>query len=234
MRPLAIAAWTRDRQRSLPSSQSKLAVWSARRSGTPRGSRIFANEDRWSWGESSEVREEAKRGPSTVRPRARGITGVKPDEGSAKRQHTLGARRCRPRGVLSSVHRPAGPACRGRQTQRGGARRDPRMLADPTPEGGARDDRGLPKPWSQATRPDCDVPMHPMAGKSGTPRLPHPPRARWSPTGGAGEGQVSGVLRAERAAEQRMLPEERTSPSRTARLTHGKRRRGPGRSRGPS
>src|SRR5919109_2240854 len=44
--PLSSAASTRDFQASLPSSQSKLSVWSARRLGTSRGSLIFAKEIR--------------------------------------------------------------------------------------------------------------------------------------------------------------------------------------------
>ncbi len=41
-RPAAWAAATRACQRSFPSSQSKLSVWRARRSGTSSGSRILA------------------------------------------------------------------------------------------------------------------------------------------------------------------------------------------------
>ena len=68
-RPALTAASTRSRQRSLPISQSKLAVCNANKSGTARGSRILANEGRCSWGdrvlESAVVRAAAKRGPST-------------------------------------------------------------------------------------------------------------------------------------------------------------------------
>src|SRR6478609_6429574 len=70
VRPASLAAATRACQRSLPSSQSKLSVWRARRSGTSRGSRIWANDRRpeavravdtfW-----DAVREAAKEGPST-------------------------------------------------------------------------------------------------------------------------------------------------------------------------
>src|SRR5690349_8603664 len=70
VRPASWAAATRACQRSLPSSQSKLSVWRARRSGTSRGSRIWANDRRpeavravdtfW-----DAVREAAKEGPST-------------------------------------------------------------------------------------------------------------------------------------------------------------------------
>ena len=69
-RPAALASATRACQRSLPSSQSKLSVCRARRSGTSRGSRIFAKEIRpeavvavdtvW-----VAMREAAKDGPST-------------------------------------------------------------------------------------------------------------------------------------------------------------------------
>src|SRR6476619_89582 len=44
--PASRAASTRAFQASLPSSQSKLSVWRASRSGTSRGSRIFAKEMR--------------------------------------------------------------------------------------------------------------------------------------------------------------------------------------------
>src|SRR5680860_244 len=72
-RPAARACPTRSCQRWLPSSQSKLSVWSARRSGTSSGSRILANEMRpvllvvlFGWDlEWDSVREAAKRGPST-------------------------------------------------------------------------------------------------------------------------------------------------------------------------
>src|SRR6476620_9918105 len=70
VRPASLARATRACQRSLPSSQSKLSVWRARRSGTSRGSRIWANDRRpeavravdtfW-----DAVREAAKEGPST-------------------------------------------------------------------------------------------------------------------------------------------------------------------------
>ena len=69
-RPAALASATRACQRSLPSSQSKLSVCRASRSGTSRGSRILAKETRpeavialdivW-----VAVREAAKEGPST-------------------------------------------------------------------------------------------------------------------------------------------------------------------------
>src|ERR671938_277983 len=54
-------------QRSLPTSQSKLLVWSARRRGTSRGSEILANEMRRGFAvllALRELREAAKRGPS--------------------------------------------------------------------------------------------------------------------------------------------------------------------------
>ena len=63
------AAWrsaTRACQRSLPTSQSKLSVWSARSCGTARGSEILAKEIR----RGAEIagvlvqREAAKRDPS--------------------------------------------------------------------------------------------------------------------------------------------------------------------------
>src|SRR3954454_17742854 len=70
VRPASLAAATRACQRSLPSNQSKLSVWRARRSGTSSGSRIWANDRRpeavravdtfW-----DAVREAAKEGPST-------------------------------------------------------------------------------------------------------------------------------------------------------------------------
>src|SRR5215204_5894251 len=44
--PSASAVSTRACQRELPSSQSKLSIWSARRLGTSRGSRILAKEMR--------------------------------------------------------------------------------------------------------------------------------------------------------------------------------------------
>ena len=66
--PLSRAASTRAFQASLPSSQSKLSVWRARRFGTSRGSLIFAKEMRsgavlaplFEFAEA--VREAAKRG----------------------------------------------------------------------------------------------------------------------------------------------------------------------------
>src|SRR3954447_18148900 len=111
-RPSFWACSTRARHFSLPSSVSKLSVWRARRFGTSSGSRIFANEMRRGavllvpflagvWGGLLAVREAAKRGPSegcrTLCVRAcrtaRGkLPGVRSD-GSAKRQHTLWARR---------------------------------------------------------------------------------------------------------------------------------------------
>ena len=51
--PDSVASMTRSCHRSLPISQSKLSVWRARRSGTSRGSRIFANEMRF--GEAAAV-----------------------------------------------------------------------------------------------------------------------------------------------------------------------------------
>src|SRR5436190_173270 len=74
VRPASLAAATRACHRSLPSSQSKLSVWRARRSGTSRGSRIFAKDRRpeavrpeFVLGDTfwDAVREAAKEGPST-------------------------------------------------------------------------------------------------------------------------------------------------------------------------
>ena len=70
--PEALAASTRSFQASLPSSQSKLSVCSARRLGTSSGSRIFAKETggpgacgyRVVGFADVAVREAAKRGPS--------------------------------------------------------------------------------------------------------------------------------------------------------------------------
>ena len=69
-RPAALASATRACQRSLPRSQSKLSVCRAKRSGTSRGSRIFAKDIRpeavvavdkvW-----VAMREDANDGPST-------------------------------------------------------------------------------------------------------------------------------------------------------------------------
>src|SRR5688572_975566 len=44
--PASTRLWTSFSQRSLPTSQSKLLVWSARRRGTSRGSEILAKEMR--------------------------------------------------------------------------------------------------------------------------------------------------------------------------------------------
>src|SRR3954452_1827939 len=69
-RPSAARAATRSFHFSLPSSQSKLSVWRARRLGTSRGSRIFAKEMRGGAVELEllmgllALREAAKRGPS--------------------------------------------------------------------------------------------------------------------------------------------------------------------------
>jgi hypothetical protein len=70
VRPDALAAATRACQRSLPSNQSKLSVWRANRSGTSRGSWIWAKLSRpeavravvtfW-----DALREAANGGPST-------------------------------------------------------------------------------------------------------------------------------------------------------------------------
>src|SRR5512132_3046487 len=70
LRPAALASATRACQRSLPSSQSKLSVCRARRSGTSRGSRIFANDRRPEAVRAVDtvwvaLREAAKDGPST-------------------------------------------------------------------------------------------------------------------------------------------------------------------------
>ena len=65
--PDSTAAATRARHVSLPSSQSNDAVCRARRSGTSSGSRILANETRFSPGGGGGVavlRAEAKTGPS--------------------------------------------------------------------------------------------------------------------------------------------------------------------------
>src|SRR5215212_9021239 len=63
------AAWTRDCQRSLPRSQSKLSVCRARRSGTSSGSWILPKLTRPEAVRAvdfeGEVREAAKEGPST-------------------------------------------------------------------------------------------------------------------------------------------------------------------------
>src|SRR5215471_14209867 len=68
-RPVSRAASTRAFHTSLPSSQSKLSVCSARRFGTSRGSRILAKETRRGAVRAAEaafkaLREAAKRGPS--------------------------------------------------------------------------------------------------------------------------------------------------------------------------
>ncbi len=70
VRPSAFAAATRSCQRSLPSSQSKLSVCSARRSGTSSGSLIWANDRRPEAVRAVEtfwdaVREAANESPST-------------------------------------------------------------------------------------------------------------------------------------------------------------------------
>src|SRR6187431_780059 len=69
LRPSAFAAATRACQRSFPRSQSKLSVWSARRSGTSRGSRIFAKDRRPEGVCAVDMfvaeRAAAKEGPST-------------------------------------------------------------------------------------------------------------------------------------------------------------------------
>ena len=67
VRPESRAAETRSFHFWLPSNQSKDSVWSARRSGTSRGSRIFANETRSGPGAmvgTADLREAAKRRPS--------------------------------------------------------------------------------------------------------------------------------------------------------------------------
>ena len=118
--PAAISEATLARQSSRPSSQSKLAFWSASRSGTARGSRIFAKEWRAKPGDRGVLTEvfATKTVPSRAHlrrlrePRARSFapncqirpegtddcSDLRSDEGSAKRQHTRGARRCLTRG----------------------------------------------------------------------------------------------------------------------------------------
>ena len=58
---------------SLPSNQSELAVCNRNRSGTAKGSRIFANEARLRDGESGVTSWETKRNPSSAR-RAKSLT----------------------------------------------------------------------------------------------------------------------------------------------------------------
>src|SRR6202041_3154606 len=66
-RPAALAASTRPFQRSLPSSQSKLSVCRASRSGTSSGSLIRANETRGGARAFVEaLRDAANRGPSEL------------------------------------------------------------------------------------------------------------------------------------------------------------------------
>src|SRR4051812_36319158 len=93
------AAWTRDCQRSLPRSQSKLSVCSARRSGTSSGSWILPKLTRPEAVRAVDfagVREAAKEGPSTglrcgkyARRSTRhgeGHTSAHPDDGHRYRQ----------------------------------------------------------------------------------------------------------------------------------------------------
>src|SRR6185437_7522026 len=65
--PFSFSASIRDRQRSLPSSQSKESVCRASRFGTSRGSLIRAKETRCGPGTIAEaLREAANRGPSEL------------------------------------------------------------------------------------------------------------------------------------------------------------------------
>src|ERR1700685_354928 len=65
--PAFFSASSRDRQRSLPSSQSKDSVCRARRLGTSRGSSMRAKETRWGPETVAEaLREAANRGPSEL------------------------------------------------------------------------------------------------------------------------------------------------------------------------
>src|SRR6476661_2444145 len=124
-RPEDLACATRACQRSLPSSQSKLSVWRASRSGTSRGSRIFAKERRPEAVRAVDtvwvaLREAAKDGPSTgllklKSAHAHGPGSNRPTTqqklrqrrrvetlGSAKRQHTC------TRACPSNCHRSRG------------------------------------------------------------------------------------------------------------------------------
>ena len=113
-RPAALASATRACQRSLPSSQSKLSVCRARRSGTSRGSRIFAKEIRpdaviavdtvW-----VAVREAAKDGPST------GFLKLKVQR---HRANTFSARRHRSDKAVGAVPEGSTEATRRNMRQR--------------------------------------------------------------------------------------------------------------------
>ena len=87
-RPSAWAAATRACQASLPRSQSKLSVWSARRSGTSRGSRILAKlsvrraSERWTQSSSQCARQ-----PRMVLPRAYVCAAVVRGPACSRMQH---------------------------------------------------------------------------------------------------------------------------------------------------
>src|SRR5680860_1027947 len=113
-RPAALASATRACQRSLPSSQSKLSVCRARRSGTSRGSRIFAKEIRPEAVIAVEtvwvaVREAAKDGPST------GILKLKVQR---YRANTFSARRHRSDKAVGAVPEGSTEATRRNMRQR--------------------------------------------------------------------------------------------------------------------
>src|SRR5690349_1667470 len=119
VRPASWAAATRACQRSLPSSQSKLSVWRARRSGTSNGSRIWANDRRpeavravdtfW-----DAVREAAKEGPST------GLTELELSARPAPRPPAPGSGRHR--GPIHGSHREGSPQRDRRGTGSGAPR----------------------------------------------------------------------------------------------------------------
>src|SRR3954471_16170480 len=83
--PASRRRWTTSCHASLPTSQSKLSVWSERSCGTSSGSEIFAKEMRREPAEVTEpeVVRAAKRCPSTVTLRDRRRPTTKPATGQA-------------------------------------------------------------------------------------------------------------------------------------------------------